>query len=291
MTLADFARKTLRTGWEYGPLTASRLGTRELRRKLRARSEKPGRPYGVADQSKLLDDLLSGDDEAWVIWLDGGRLDVFDDLVWDHLDGDLRPAWNGDVAYSGDWAERHLERDLEGMGLFSTAALRSLDWSDYDGRDHFDVAPEIDTGATAEEKLAALGYIERMGSEDPTNPEKCNREAFSHECPRGGVIRYLRPHPPLVGLEDITTGRQKTRDTWHALWTDELTTDELWEAYIETYKVGLEAAARAVDELDGRVVLTADHGECLGDCGQLWHGRRHSMHDHLRIVPWFEVER
>lgn len=35
--------------------------------------------------------------------------------------------------------------------------------------------------------------------------------------------------------------------------------------------------------------ITHDHGTCLA-CGQLFHGRRLEMHDHLTTVPWFEVE-
>jgi hypothetical protein len=105
----------------------------------------------------------------------------------------------------------------------------------------------------------------------------------------GGVVRYIKPHPPLTGLESMTTGKGKAARVRSALDRGDLTYAELASAYIDTYREGLAAAADLVADLPGTVALTADHGTCLY-CGQLFHGRNFEKHDHLTTVPWLVVE-
>ncbi|ELZ13888.1 hypothetical protein C479_03546 [Halovivax asiaticus JCM 14624] len=240
----------------------------------------------------MITDLFETNTEAWLIWFDGGRYDYFEELYDEYFTGELSKAWNGDIGYTGDWAVRHLEQDFSGYGLFSSVTLRSARDVDYDGRDHFDVAPRIETedNSSMKEKLATLGYLEQSGELADTGEEAVNEAVLNHKSDiSGGVIRYPKPHPPFDGLEHITSGASKTRETREALISGELTEPELHEAYRSTYRTGFELASQIIPKLDGTVIVTADHGECL-DCGQLFHDRYHRPHDHLTHVPWFEVE-
>ncbi|MBZ6496601.1 hypothetical protein [Natrinema longum] len=59
--------------------------------------------------------------------------------------------------------------------------------------------------------------------------------------------------------------------------------------YEENLRIALESVADLVEELDGRVVVTADHGEAFGEEG-VW---EHHIETHippLMEVPWLEVE-
>lgn len=61
------------------------------------------------------------------------------------------------------------------------------------------------------------------------------------------------------------------------------------ELYEENLRIALEAVAELIPELDGRVVVTADHGEAFGEKG-VW---EHHIETHippLMEVPWLEVE-
>ncbi|MGQ3413126.1 hypothetical protein [Natrinema versiforme] len=61
------------------------------------------------------------------------------------------------------------------------------------------------------------------------------------------------------------------------------------ELYEENLRIALESVSELVDELDGRVVVTADHGEAFGEEG-VW---EHHIETHippLMEVPWLEVE-
>lgn len=252
----------------------------------------PSKPNGVPDQRDLVADAIGGGSDAWIIWFDGGRLDWFKELVDDYFTGELQACWNGGIGYTGDWAVRNLSGEYPGMGLFSMAALRQADAVDYDGREHFDLAPKMNMpdGSDMQERLATLGYLELNDDPVQVEPRETNKRVRKHLNElRGGVVRYLKPHPPFDGLEEMTAGYSKTKDTFDALANGDLTLDELEQAYVRTYKLAFECATDLVSDLDGDVILTADHGECLR-CGQLFHSRRHKMHDHLVQVPWFRID-
>lgn len=245
------------------------------------------------DQKPRIVDFLAGDGPRWLIWFDGGRADWFERLHPEYLDGEYRRVWNGGLAYSGHWATEMLDGTYPDLGLFSSLPVRDLKRSDYDGRDHFAVAPDVDTRSGVDERLAALGYIsaETDGQIDvsPGHVNDCVRDHL--RTIDGGVIRYLKPHPPLDGLEDLTSGGRKITETWRALIRGDLASEELEQAYERTYRQAFEALCELLPALEGEVVVTADHGECLGDCGQLFHGPWHTPHDHLATVPWLRVDR
>lgn len=254
------------------------------------REQTAERPRHIPDQREYIHRLFDEDDRVWMLFLDAGRYDMFDQLVWDYFDGHLQRTWNGGVGYTGDWAVRNLRHDFQGRGLFAQLPLRHLEGVEYDGREHFEIAPDPDGEVSVADRLAALGYLADDSAEWEIVPEHVNRIVRRRRDEvSGGVVRYLKPHPPLAGIEDITSGDKAPR-TQAALDDDRLSYQDLTDAYRETYHIGLEAAAELVPDLPGRVVLTADHGTCL-TCGQLFHGRQLEKHDHLTVVPWFEVDR
>ena len=72
----------------------------------------------------------------------------------------------------------------------------------------------------------------------------------------------------------------------------------LKEAYRDNLRLVLKHAADLVPMLEGKVVITSDHGEALGEHGLFLHPLFRPYFPHrswglavaeLRIVPWFEV--
>lgn len=242
-------------------------------------------------------DLIDAREWDWIIWFDGGRFDYFCELYREYFEGTPRRVWNGDVGYTGDWSVRHLRQEFPDMGCFSPVPLRELDAVDYDDTKWFDVAPDNEEydESSVEDRLAALGYLEHDQDEDPwtihtTRVNEIVREYLDEI--EGGVIRYIKPHPPFEGYEDITKGQGKVKRTVEALLSGDVTREELEDAYVQEYRKAFEGARDIIEDLDGTVVITADHGECLYEpgCNQVYHGRNFQMHDHLTHVPWLEVE-
>lgn len=257
-------------------------------------------PQGTRPQAELLDKFFAGDGPRWLLWADGLRWDTFEDLHDEYLSGRVRPAWNHDLGYTGDWADRFLRRDFDRtMGFFSSVPLWEFEHADYDEREYFGLVPAPDAydDTLVADRLEALGYTARVDRpEDPPwqrRPLRTNAVVRDHLADLdGGVVRYIAPHPPLVGLDNTTSGRGKIDAVHEALATDVLTTENLREAYRATARVAFEAATDLIPDLSGEVVLTADHGECLseGTCSQIFHARGHDTHDHLTTVPWARVD-
>jgi hypothetical protein len=59
--------------------------------------------------------------------------------------------------------------------------------------------------------------------------------------------------------------------------------------YEENLRIALEEVAAVVDELDGDVVVTADHGEAFGEEG-VWEHHIETYIPPLMEVPWLEIE-
>ncbi len=62
--------------------------------------------------------------------------------------------------------------------------------------------------------------------------------------------------------------------------------EELREVYEENLEFVLEEIRALIEELDGKIVITSDHGELLGESNKVGHPRK-SWHTKLREVPWF----
>ena len=81
------------------------------------------------------------------------------------------------------------------------------------------------------------------------------------------VIHYIQPHTPFIG----EFAQELLGDQEHAVWDDKLTKscnisdEDLWEAYCENTDIVLEELERLVSSLSGKTVITADHGQAIGD--------------------------
>jgi SAM-dependent methyltransferase len=106
---------------------------------------------------------------------------------------------------------------------------------------------------------------------DPGSPEDVNEEALAYLRRHGQPLRLVVQYcDPCVGGE----GRLCPSDD-----------DDLPEAYEASLGRAWRAACRLTDDLKGKVVITACHGELLGERGRFGH-ECHWLHEELRRVPW-----
>jgi hypothetical protein len=123
------------------------------------------------------------------------------------------------------------------------------------------------------------------------------------------ITHFMQPHSPYFG-ERAKAIRQRVTDD-HGItfwaWDEELcnsdveksdtfmpdllsaakegyiTVDELTEVYTENLELVLEYVDKLLDQVDGKTVVTSDHGEMLRS--RLGHGRE-LYTEGLRKVPW-----
>lgn len=118
------------------------------------------------------------------------------------------------------------------------------------------------------------------------------------------IIHLMQPHAPFINYPDIHAGfrpkewgspeaardsdDQAFSDVWHRIKRGELDYNHVWRAYADNLRIALDATEPLLNNADGKVALTADHGNALGERG-LW-GHPDVPAKSIREVPWVTVE-
>lgn len=213
--------------------------------------------------------LIEATDWDYLVICDGGRADVFENAYQDHLDGDYTRAWNRDHGFTATWFAEMFDGEYDAWCYHGGLPIHEFveNPADYDEREHF-------------AEVANYGRYEWDEDFRSCPPEGVTR-LVAEDGPQQAVIRYLQPHNPYRDLGHI--GGRADAQRYES--------DVLYDAYRDNFEWVLsEIANGLVPLLHGTVVVTADHGQCLGDCGQYLHHRDHDRHDHLVEVPWLEVD-
>jgi hypothetical protein len=115
------------------------------------------------------------------------------------------------------------------------------------------------------------------------------------------IIHFIQPHYPFIGetgcaIEHGTvTGdgliydEREVADVWTKLERGAVTRERVWEAYLENLELLFPHVETLTERLDGKTVVTSDHGNALGEWGLYGHpgGRYLSA---LVKVPWLVID-
>lgn len=122
------------------------------------------------------------------------------------------------------------------------------------------------------------------------------------------IAHFMQPHVPFIGetridihsdnMEEFrnmmldTEGGGFATPVWEALSTGQLETELVWEAYRDTLIRVLETALPLAEELPGKTVITADHGNSFGEWATPFPIPVYFHPSNVRIpslteVPWF----
>jgi hypothetical protein len=109
------------------------------------------------------------------------------------------------------------------------------------------------------------------------------------------VVHYMQPHHPFVpdpiaGDDGLArTGRHSNEgNPWVLLRRGEVSVERVRAAYEANLRHVLEEVATLLDNVDGRVAVTADHGNLFGEWGLYGHPM-HTPVPALLAVPWAEA--
>lgn len=99
--------------------------------------------------------------------------------------------------------------------------------------------------------------------------------------PERMILHYMQPHYPMV--QEPFDGDEKV---WNLLRDGKVEYDEVWRRYRDNLRYALDALPTVLNNVDAEnVVITADHGNLLGELGLYGHFGR-VPHPNLRKVPW-----
>lgn len=91
------------------------------------------------------------------------------------------------------------------------------------------------------------------------------------------IVHFMQPHVPFVEHEKDFH--------WDDVARGEVSDEEAWEAYSKNLEYVLPYVEELVEKLDGRTVVTSDHGNLVGENGMYDHPEGLSV-EPLRKVPW-----
>ncbi|MEM4781772.1 MAG: methyltransferase domain-containing protein [Halalkalicoccus sp.] len=281
-------------------------------------SARPASPENgaLADQTEL----IHGRDWETLIVLDSCRYDYFEALYPEYFEGGLRKVRSPVDPEHGYATSTWCNGTFSGYYDDTTYLSTTLRINSRRAVDGFHAGERF--GRVVD--LWETGWNEAYGT---VLPETVN-EAVLEERDRTErtIVHYSQPHFPYLSLdppaaakdndlEKRTTRRFKARaeigsTIRHALGDDGARTlletlgvgplnpmDEILRehgpatmerAYRENLRGVLESVAALVEELPGRTVITADHGELLGENGYYGHSYVPD-HEAVSTVPWFEV--
>ncbi len=134
--------------------------------------------------------------------------------------------------------------------------------------------------------------LEVVAPHEMTRYARCAAEEYPD---KRLIVHYLQPHHPFLGetgqrLEQHSSSLLEVLDD-----NDHYTIGMLREAYRENLDIVLAEVDQLLPDLEGRTVITADHGEMLGDRHRYLPMRDYGHHpgifnDATVKVPWLVVE-
>jgi hypothetical protein len=108
---------------------------------------------------------------------------------------------------------------------------------------------------------------EQLNVVTPGTVTKYAKQASDNYPNKRLIIHYLQPHHPFIGPNSqkyFTHQSNSLLDVVRSADKD-ITQREVRQAYNETLAIVLDEVTKLLPELSGRTVITADHGEMLGD--------------------------
>jgi hypothetical protein len=151
------------------------------------------------------------------------------------------------------------------------------------------------------EKIDSKVFDFRLTTDQsPTETTETALSAIEEHPNKRLIVHYVPPHHPFVGptAEEIFPDYEaQSSDLFEQIQRGDLkiTDEQLQQTYVENLNRVLPEVERLLDKLDGRTVVTADHGELLGDISSPVAIKDYGHHvglyvDELVEVPWLVSE-
>lgn len=99
------------------------------------------------------------------------------------------------------------------------------------------------------------------------------------------VIHYFQPHAPFLHCLNRYQQGGDIQHVWEGIRTGEFDREEVWHDYGENLLAVLDDVERVFEEVDGRIVVTSDHANLMGEWGLYGHPS-YVPSPTLKRVPW-----
>lgn len=261
----------------------------------------------MGEQQQLIDRLVAGGGNYWLLIADALRADVAAELVPELVTlpegGEVGVVDNGGHGFTASWFAATFPGEYRALFANPQPLHTFQTGPGYDERLHFDLVPSASEFewdgelATCPPEAVMAVVRDWLGEDVPAELERLQALGYVEDAAAAaaartsGVVRFVQPHPPFRGLVELTKGRaNRSSKLATAARAGEVDRETVVAAYRDTARWLLEGLDDFVDDLEGTVVLTADHGELLGEDGLWLHGDEYADRPELRQVPWVVLQ-
>lgn len=251
----------------------------ELNRLYYNRSDQNYNPEGIDIFEQEWDNLII---------LDACRYDYYKEIV--DIDGELHQ-----VESRGTTSSEFVKANFSNKSLHDVVYVSGNRWFlqlrdqlNCEIHAHRDVERDfyVERGPTGDDETGYVPY--------PETVMEAALEALDNFPEKRLIIHLMQPHKPYLGPHsDQFTYEGGLRRTMEFSDAD---TETLRDAYLDTLRISLDTVAAKLDELDGRTIITADHGELLGEKVSpfpvQWYGHPKGIYvPELVEIPWHVVKK
>lgn len=209
-------------------------------------------------------------EEEWdyLIVLDACRYDAFKRL--NDLPGKLEKRIS-----RGSSTEEWLRKNFTGyyedtVYISGNPFVSEIEIRDFNAGDHFFKIEEV----------WKYGWDEHLGTTPPGEVTKAALRLDKEFPKKRKIIHYLQPHDPFIGKTKLISKGDKV-----PLWKD----PKVKQAWLDNLKLVLREVRGLVKKLEGKITITADHGDSFRKNFLL----RHPQGIHVKElieVPWLVVK-
>lgn len=143
------------------------------------------------------------------------------------------------------------------------------------------------------------GWDSDLNTVPPEVMNKRVREVHQEQPNKRILAHYVQPHIPFIGeigkqiQSDFkfsnVMGEKEVPHVWKRLQSGELDPDIVRQAYQENHEIILSKIEPMLHDLEGKTVVTSDHGNSFGTWGIYGHPAERHLKE-LIEVPWLEYE-
>jgi hypothetical protein len=109
------------------------------------------------------------------------------------------------------------------------------------------------------------------------------------------ILHYMQPHFPFIGgtqfghlgQDAFNIGSGEGKNVWRMIESGTVNSEEAIEAYYDNLRYVFEFVKTLLENVDGRVIISADHANALGEWN-MWGHRAYVPFRAVREVPWDE---
>jgi hypothetical protein len=256
--------------------------------------------------------------EDWdnLIVLDACRYDVFEEV---------NPI-RGEAEYivsNGSHSKEFYEENVSGETRYDTVYVTANPYgavmcsgvffrmeTTFSGETEQDSRGRISETTTADGRTLNFNHVENI---DPAELVRTSLNVHESHPDKRLFVHFMQPHAPYIGerAASLRQSLEREEGLTFTAWTDldgidrdraigslenaakegYISAGELRSVYVENLEIVLSHVEELVSELDGKTVVTADHGELLGEerAGHRFGHPEGLFVKELRVVPWLTI--